>query len=123
MPVRLVFRCQFCDAVPGPETQCALEGQLREYLLGEYLDALPDRWLVWHGHGPFGATRYACPEHRGDLTAYLREHYGSIGAQPWARPPYATSRRTEYTDRAIRIGRDKQPWRGPRIPGEDAGAS
>ncbi len=112
MPVRVIFRCQFCADEPGPETQRSLERQLREYVCGEYLDAMPDRWLVWHGHGPFGPTRYACPDHRGELTAYLREHYGALGEQPWKRPPYETSRRTAHTDRAIRMGRDKQVWRG-----------
>ena len=112
MPVRVIFRCQFCADEPGPETQRSLEGQMREFVHGEYLDALPGRWLVWHGHGVFGPTRYACSNHRGELTAYLREHYGALGTQPWKRPPYATSRRTDYTDRAIRIGRDKAPWRG-----------
>jgi hypothetical protein len=108
----VIFRCQFCAVDPGPETQRGLERQLREYVCGEYLDVLPGRWLVWHGHGPYGPMRYACAEHRGDLTAYVREHYGAIGAQPWKRPPYATSRRTAYTDRAIRLGRDRQVWRG-----------
>ena len=114
MPVRVIFRCQFCAAVPDDATQRSLEGQLRELVCGEYLDALPGRWLVWHGHGMFGPTRYACSNHRGELTAYLREHYGALGTQPWKRPPYATSRRTDYTDRAIRLGRDKAPWRGAR---------
>ncbi|MEA2232726.1 MAG: hypothetical protein QOD83_2542 [Solirubrobacteraceae bacterium] len=27
--------------------------------------------------------RYACPDHRGDLVAYLREHYGALGPHPW----------------------------------------
>jgi hypothetical protein len=105
MPVRIRFRCEFCDAAPGPETQRSLEAQLREWVCGEYLDALPDRWLVWHGHGPFGPMRYACPDHRGELTAYLREHYGTLGPQAWKRPPYATSRRSSGTDRAIRLAR------------------
>jgi hypothetical protein len=104
MAVRVIFRCQYCSAVPDPETQRSLEGQLREMLCGEYLDALPGRWLVWHGHGPFGPNRYACAEHRGDLTAYLREHYGTLGWHPWKRPPYATTRRSPDTERALRVG-------------------
>ena len=102
MPVRVIFRCQFCAAVPDPQTQRSLEGQLRELVCGEYLDALPGRWLVWHGRGPFGPIRYACPDHRGDLTAYLREHYGSIGWHPWKMPPYPMTRRSRDTERAMR---------------------
>jgi hypothetical protein len=30
MPVRVIFRCQFCSAVPDTQTQRSLEGQLRE---------------------------------------------------------------------------------------------
>jgi hypothetical protein len=101
MPVHVIFRCEFCSAVPDRETQRSLEGQLRELLCGEYLDALPGRWLVWHGHGPFGPNRYACAQHRGELTAYLREHYGSLGRHPWKRPPYPTTMRTADTDRAL----------------------
>jgi hypothetical protein len=114
MPVRVIFRCQFCAAVPGAATQRSLEGHMREWICGEYLDALPERWLVWHGHGPFGPMRYACPEHRGELTAYLREHYGAFGPQAWKRPPYATTRRDAYTDRAIRraAGGSRGGWPG-----------
>ena len=104
MPVRVIFRCQFCDAVPDRRTQRTLERQLRELVFGEYLDALPGRWLVWQGRGPLGPIRYACRDHRGDLTAYLREHYGGIAPHPWKMPPYATTRRSEDTERAIERG-------------------
>ena len=60
MPVRVRFRCQFCSADPSPETQRSLERGLRELVFGEYLDVPPGRWLVWHGRGPLGPTRYAC---------------------------------------------------------------
>lgn len=102
MPVRLVFRCEFCDAVPDPQTQLSLEAQVREMLFGEYLDMLPGRWLVWHGRGPLGPTRYACADHRGELTAYLREHYGSVAPNPWKRPPYRMTGRSAGTERAAR---------------------
>src|SRR3954447_26776130 len=105
MPVRVVFRCEFCNAEPEPETHRSLVKMMREWVCGEYMDALPGRWLVWHGHGPFGPNRYACESHRGDLTAYLREHYGSVGKQPWKRPPYATTRRSADTERAISMAR------------------
>ena len=111
MPVKLVFRCQFCDAVPDAETQRSLRGQVREMLFGEYLDMLPGRWLVWHGHGPLGPTRYACAEHRGELTAYLREHYGCVAPHPWKRPPYPTTLRTQNSDRAFRLYQQLQARR------------
>ena len=81
----MVFRCEFCGRRPGPETQVNLEHQLLDLRHGEYVDAEPDRWLVWHGRGIYGATRYACQEHRGDLKARLREQYGTLGWHPWAK--------------------------------------
>jgi hypothetical protein len=104
MPVRVRFRCQFCDAAPDPEAQRRLERGLRELVFGEYLDAPPDRWLVWHGRGPLGPTRYACQEHRGDLVAHVREHYGTVAPHPWKMPPYATTRRSSDTEKAIARG-------------------
>ena len=87
MPVKVVFTCGICGARPDGETQRALEAQLQELLFGTYLDAEPGRWLVWHGGGLYGNTRYACGEHRGELKATLRTHYGTIGPHPgrWAR--------------------------------------
>ena len=58
---------------------------------GAYEDAMPERWLIWHGRGLYGSARYACTEHRGDLVAFLREHYGTIGWHPWKRPPYPST--------------------------------
>jgi hypothetical protein len=104
MPVRMVFRCQFCSDGPDPETQRSLERGLREMLFGEYLDMLPGRWLVWHGHGPLGPNRYACGAHRGELVAYVREHYGTLASHPWKMPPYPTSLRSSSTERAIAKG-------------------
>ena len=52
---------------------------MRENTWGAYQDALPGRWLVFHARGLYEAPRYACEEHRGDLVAYLREHYGTVG--------------------------------------------
>jgi hypothetical protein len=34
MPVRVIFRCQFCAAVPDAATQRSLEGQPREMVFG-----------------------------------------------------------------------------------------
>jgi hypothetical protein len=104
MPSRVIFRCEFCDTVPDPATQRALERHLRELAFGEYVDVDPGGWLTWHGGGPLGPRRYACEIHRGELTAYLREHYGTVAPHPWKRPPYPTSVRTPDTERAIRHG-------------------
>jgi hypothetical protein len=49
-------------------------------------------------------VRYGCPDHRGDLVAYVRKHYGTVGHQPWKMPPDATSRRSRDTERAIADG-------------------
>ena len=88
MPVKVVFKCEFCGAEPDGETRGALEAQLQELLFGTYLDAAPSRWLVWHGGGLYGRTRYACQDHRGELKAAVREHYGTIGPHPWAMGPH-----------------------------------
>jgi hypothetical protein len=102
MPVRVRFHCQFCDAIPDGATQRRLERGLRELVFGEYLEA--GAWLVWHGHGPLGPTRWACEDHRGDLVAYVREHYGTVAPHPWKMPPYPTTRRSRDTERAIAHG-------------------
>jgi hypothetical protein len=88
MPVRLLFKCEICGRAPAPATQATLETQLQELLCGEYVDAEPERWLVWHGGGPYGPTVFACAEHRGELKAFLREHYGTLGHHPWAMGPH-----------------------------------
>jgi hypothetical protein len=104
VPTRVLFHCQFCPAAPDALTQRRLEGALRELGFGEYLSIEPGRWLVWLGGGPLGPRRYACGEHRGELTAFLREHYGTIAPHPWKRPPYPASAWTPDTERAIRHG-------------------
>lgn len=114
MPSQVIFRCQFCDARPDPLTQVSLEHQLGELICGEYMDALPGRWLVWHGHGPFGPVRYACDQHRGNLTADLREHYGSVGPQVWKMGPYPSTRQTSDTERAKRMALRAGPKFGLR---------
>jgi hypothetical protein len=104
VPTRVIFRCEFCEAVPDHETQLCLERQLRELAFGEYVEVPPGRWLVWLGGGPLGPRRYSCAAHRGDLTAYLRQHYGTIAPHPWKMPPYPATRRSADTERAIRNG-------------------
>jgi hypothetical protein len=88
MPVRLIFTCEVCGAHPDPVTQASLERQLLHHRFGEYVDAGPGRWLVWHGRGLYGRTLYACGEHRGELKAFVREHYGTIGPHPWSMRTY-----------------------------------
>jgi hypothetical protein len=98
--IRLIFRCQFCKGQPDPLTQLNLEKAMRENTWGAYQDALPGRWLVFHARGLYGPPRYACEAHRGDLVAFLREHYGSIGFHVWKRPPYPSSLAHSDTDNA-----------------------
>jgi hypothetical protein len=116
--VKLIFRCQFCDRLPDPLTQMSLEGQVQDLNFGQYLDAPPERWLTWHGRGIYGPARYACPDHRGDLTAFLRRHYGTIGWHPWKMGPYPTSCKTADTERAWRTGgrSTAQKWGMPGAP-------
>jgi hypothetical protein len=78
MAVRVLFRCEHCDALPDPATHRALQGQLLDRRFGEYLDAQPGGWLIFTGGGPLGCKRYACQRHRDDLTADLRRHYGAV---------------------------------------------
>ncbi len=96
----MIFRCQFCDRQPDPLTQVTLVCSMRQTIWGEYQDALPGRWLIFHGRGLFGPPRYACEEHRGDLVAYLREHYGTVGFHVWRRPPYPSSLAHSDADRS-----------------------
>jgi len=100
MSVRFIFRCQFCNAQPDPLTQLSLEQAMRENTWGAYQNALPGNWLVFHARGLYGAPRHACAEHRGDLVAHLREHFGTIGFHVWKRPPYPSSLAHSDTDHA-----------------------
>jgi hypothetical protein len=112
MPARLIFKCEICGTRAEGATLGALEAQLQELLFGTYLDAQPGNWLVWHGGGLYGRTRYACGDHRGELKATLREHYGTIGPHPWAMGPHpvTTLRRGRITARE-RLGPGwKQGW-------------
>ena len=61
---------------------------MQDAYYGRYVDVGPERWLVWHGHGLLGPQRYVCGAHRGELTAYLRSHYGTVARQPWNMGPY-----------------------------------
>jgi hypothetical protein len=118
MPVRIVFRCEYCDAEPDAETQRALEAQLQELLFGTYLDAEPRRWLVWHGGGLYGRNRYACEQHRGELKATLREHYGTIGPHPWAMGPHPVKvyrRGRQQVRSRVGPGWEGRPSFGPMV--------
>ncbi len=112
MPVAVVFRCEICGSRPGPETQANLEHQLLDLRHGEYVDAEPERWLVWHGRGIYGANRYACGGHRGDLKARVREQYGMLGWHPWAMGPHPWRGR-RGTDRARALRRRTSSAFGP----------
>ena len=92
MSVRLIFRCQFCDAQPDPLTQISLEKSVPEMIWGAYEDAMPDNWLIWHGRGLYGPPRYACAAHRGDLVALscASTTGRSAGIPGSARPTRAT---------------------------------
>lgn len=76
MPVRLIFRCRTCGAEPDQLTQVSIERQLLHWRFGQYVDAGPGGWLIWHGRGPYGPTLYACGEHRNALRSYVIKHYG-----------------------------------------------
>ena len=118
MPVRILFECEFCEAEPDDETRAALEAQLQELLFGQYLDAGPGYWLVWHGNGLYGRTRYACGDHRGELKASLREHYGTIGPHPWAMGPHPASvlrRGRQHMRRRLGPGWESRPGFGPTV--------
>ena len=112
MYVHFIFRCSFCDAVPDPMTQVSLEKAMRQNTWGAYQDAMPGRWLVFHGRGLYGPARYACEEHRGDLVGYLRDHYGTVGFHVWKRPPYPTSLETPNTDRNWIEATRRKRWGG-----------
>ena len=88
MPIRLVFRCDYCDAQPDRDTQRTLEGQLLDRRFGAYLDAQPGDWLIFTGGGPLGGRRYACTAHRTSLTADLRAHYGGMSRLVCDAGPY-----------------------------------
>ena len=47
-------------------------------------------------------------EHRGDLVAYLRYHYGTIGFQVWRRPPYPSSLAHSDMDGAWKAATSRQ---------------
>lgn len=101
----MVFRCQFCECRPDPATHGELMAQLEDAFFGRYVDAAPSRWLTWHGQGPLGPKRYACPEHRGELTAYLRFHYGTVAPNAWKMGPYPRPELRAGYARSSDIGR------------------
>jgi len=88
MTVRVLFACEHCGARPDADTQRTLQGQLRDRRCGAYLDAQPGGWLIWTAGGALGRRRYACPEHRDDLTTELRKHYGALHPGVLDREPY-----------------------------------
>lgn len=115
MAIRLRFVCDFCAARPDEPTQRGLMSTVREPGHAPYVDVLPGRWLVWRGGGPLGPRRYACAEHRGELTAHLRLHYASVNTCVWQRPPYPEIR----PDGARRPPAQARPAEGERRPPRD----
>jgi hypothetical protein len=90
MPVKYWFCCDICGCVADDATRASIGATSREDLFGEFIDAMPGRWLVWHAGGLLGPMRYACSEHRKDLLRNIRFHYAYTGEQwVWERPPYA----------------------------------
>ena len=104
MSVAVVFRCCVCGVQPDTETRSNLERQMLDLRHGEYVDAEPGGWITWHGRGVYGPHRHACGAHRGELKAFLREHYGTLGWHPWAKGPHPWAGR-RGTDRARRLAR------------------
>ena len=104
MPVRLIFRCETCGRTPDDATRECLERELLDPRFGEYVDAEPGHWLIWHGRGLYGATLFSCGDHRGELKAFLREHYGTIGHHPWAMDSQPGGREIDF-EQARRLAR------------------
>lgn len=88
MSFRLIFKCEICGGCPDELTQGSIERQLLNARFGEWVDAYPEKWLIWHGNGIYGANMYACGQHRGELKSFVREHYGAIGWHPWSMRTY-----------------------------------
>ncbi len=102
--MRLIFRCDTCGCTPDEATQESLERESLDPRFGEYVDAEPGHWLIWHGRGLYGAAMFACGAHRGELKAFLREHYGTIGRHPWAMKSQPGGRQIDH-ERARRLAR------------------
>jgi len=88
MAVRVLFGCEHCDARPDADTQRTLQGHQSGQRCGAYFDAQPGGWLIWTAGGALGRRRYACPEHRDDLTSDLHKHYRSLHPGVLDRGPY-----------------------------------
>jgi len=89
VPVKYWFQCDICGIVPDDATRAAIGASTRMDSMGELIDAMPGKWLVWHAGGLLGPRRYACPEHRKELLRRIRYHYAYTGEQwVWKKPPY-----------------------------------
>ena len=102
MPVSLRFRCQYCDERPDPLTHINLVTAMRETTFGEYQDALPGRWLIFHV--------VACSVRR----AMPARHTAAIS---WRSCASTTARS------AIRCGGDRPTRRASRTPTSTAHGS
>ena len=104
-------------AEPDPPTRRALEAQLQELLFGTYLDADPGHWLVWHGGGLYGRTRYACGDHRGELKARSASTTAASGPirGRWGRTPSRSCDAARITAQAGRPRLVLAPRWGPTV--------
>ena len=109
---RLVFRCRTCGSEPDQLTQVSIERQLLHYRFGEYVDAGPGHWLIWHGRGPYGRTLYACGEHRSELRAYLLKHHA--GPHTKSTKTYPSLPPEDYA-----MARRRARWQGYASPLRD----
>jgi len=114
VPTRLVFRCEFCRREATGDAERSLVAQLQDLRAGEYSDA--DDWLVWHGRGIWGPTRYACAEHRIALRDEIRKHYGTLGWHPHARvlgdvPPVVRQQMAEQAPKRRLTARQRRLMR------------
>ncbi len=111
MPCRLIFRCEFCDALPDEDTHKGLTESLSLLMFGTYVDVEPGNWLVWQGRGIYGPTRYACAVHRGTLKANLRKHYGTLGPHPHVQGPHPVGMLRRETSEQMRRRRALMSYR------------
>ncbi len=105
------YRCEYCDAAPDQATEEGITFSLAHPVFGEFRDCSPARWLLFYGGGPYGRWKLSCPEHRGDLVVYLRQHLGTVGWHVWTMGPYQSAWETRGTPRTTpRTPRYRGGW-------------
>jgi len=116
MAYRMVFRCQFCGAEPDALTQVSIERQQLHFRFGEYVDAGPGGWLIWHGRGPYGPNMYACEGHRDELRAYLLKHHAGPHTKTTRTNPSLPPEDYAMARRRVRYLGYASPLRDPPEP-------